>query len=255
MKGILLDRPIFYRHASLRYFDAHERHITRQCRDDVLLLVFEGILRFSQDRTQYEVRPGEYFIQQHDSFHDGERESDAPAYLYIHFQGEWAEEGPLLAERGTFLPEELSASMDRLDTLYHAQAPYIEQCAVFYDILTRLSAKRNPQTAADIIAAYIDENNSSDLTLDDLAKRFHFSKNHIINLFREAFGITPFAYLNRIRIRKAQRLLEVTSRTAESIAFECGFCDYSHFYKTFRQVSGLPPNKWRQNRRMQTEKE
>ncbi|MBQ4354359.1 MAG: helix-turn-helix transcriptional regulator [Clostridia bacterium] len=251
MKGILLSKPILYKHASLRYFEPHEHHITRYSMDDVLLLVFEGVLRFSENGTPYEIHAGEYFIQEHDTFQEGEQESDAPAYLYVHFQGEWADEGNILAGRGSFSCEELSPCFDRLDSLFHAEASYIEQCAVFYEILSLLCRKHSTLTLAEEIAACIEENCSSDLTLAALSERFHFSKNHIINLFRQTYGMTPFFYLNLVRIKKAQRLLEVTSRTAESIAFECGFCDYSHFYKTFRQVSGTTPNAWRQNCRMQ----
>ena len=85
MYGIDLDTSIQYLNASLRFFDIGEHHISRYCNDDILLLVFEGVLRFSEDGKQYEVSAGEYLIQQHGLYQGGERPSDAPKYLYIHF--------------------------------------------------------------------------------------------------------------------------------------------------------------------------
>ena len=49
MNGIDLNKPIAYKHASLRFFNKNEHHIDRFCEDDVLLLVFDGVLRFSED--------------------------------------------------------------------------------------------------------------------------------------------------------------------------------------------------------------
>ena len=60
MRGIDLNKPITYQYASMRYFSPGERHITRFCMHDVLLMVFDGILRFNEDNTEYEVHAGEY---------------------------------------------------------------------------------------------------------------------------------------------------------------------------------------------------
>ena len=64
MAGIDFNSPILYRHASFRYFEKNEHHITRFCIDNVLLLVYEGVLRFSEDGEEKEVRAGEYYIHE-----------------------------------------------------------------------------------------------------------------------------------------------------------------------------------------------
>ena len=63
MKGINLDKPITYSVASLRFFNKGESHVNRFCKDNVLVMVFEGVLRFSEDGEKYQVSKGEYFIQ------------------------------------------------------------------------------------------------------------------------------------------------------------------------------------------------
>ena len=68
MRGINLNKPIEFLHSSLRYFSEGEHHITRFCKDDVLLMVFEGVLRFNEDNIRYEIHPGEYHIQKSNTF-------------------------------------------------------------------------------------------------------------------------------------------------------------------------------------------
>ena len=85
MLGIDLNCPITYFNASLRFFKKEERHITRLCSCDVLLLVFDGIMRFSEDGVPVEVRAGEYYIQRKNLYQTGDAVSDYPKYLYVHF--------------------------------------------------------------------------------------------------------------------------------------------------------------------------
>ena len=49
MYGIDLNKNIDYKYASLRFFNEGEHHIDRICGENVLLLVFKGVLRFSED--------------------------------------------------------------------------------------------------------------------------------------------------------------------------------------------------------------
>ena len=62
--------------------------------------------------------------------------------------------------------------------------------------------------------------------------------------------MTPFEYLNYVRIREAERLLEITSLNIEEIASECGFDNYSHFFRMFKRINKLSPNKWRYEKRI-----
>ena len=79
----------------------------------------------------------------------------------------------------------------------------------------------------------------------ELAASFHFSENYLIRIFRETLGTTPHAYLSAARIRKAKILLSTSNITAEHVAYECGFADYAHFYRTFRREIGCSPKEYR----------
>lgn len=254
MKGISLNRPVSYQYASFRFFDKNEHHVTRFCKEDVLLLVFDGILRFSENGIPYEVSAGQYHIQQHNSFQTGEHASSSPQYLYVHFLADWMEaetntEG-MLPFQGSFSAVQLEKLMEQLDLYAHNDYTRVECEAVFFEVLSRLYRGEVQMTAGKQIAEFIEKNYAGDVSLGRLSEEFHFSKNHIINLFRKEYGVTPIEYVKTVRIREAQRLLEATSKNAEVIAQECGFQDYSYFYKLFRAKNRISPVQWRRQKRL-----
>ena len=51
--------------------------------------------------------------------------------------------------------------------------------------------------------------------------------------------------MRQLRIDHAKKLLESTSRTVLSVAFECGFEDLSTFYRAFKRETSESPNQWR----------
>ncbi len=250
MYGIDINKPMVFKHSSFRYFAKNEWHVTRVCKDDVLLLVFEGVLRFQEDGIYYEVHPGEYHIQKHHSFQKGYTASDSPKYLYVHFLGEWSEEGERIAFRGEFDMAALMPLMTELDNLSHTSTSLLHKSAKFMEIMVRLCPREQLQTTANQIAALIGEADLGTLSLDQICKQVHFSKNHVISLFKKAYGMTPIRYINQKKLQRAEYLLEATSDTLESIANACGFRDYSHFYRLFVREKGMPPAQWRNQKQI-----
>lgn len=248
VEGILMDRPIRYYYASMRYFKEQEFHVRRICKEDVLVLVFDGVLRFSENGINYELHPGEYYIQRRETYQDSPLPSDAPKYLYVHFIADWGKEDSL-PRRGAFDRGVLRDEAERLDRLAHSSAPYVVQCGAFYSLLEKLYRKQDKNTVADEIASFLETHLNEKTSLDVLCEKFHFSKNYIINLFKSAYGITPVAYVNQLKLEKAEYRMEVTSDSLEEIARSCGFSDYSHFYKLFVKKNGNSPEKWRAYRR------
>lgn len=246
-----MNKPINFLYSSLRYFREGECHVNRICYEDVLLLVFDGILRFREDGIDYEVYPGQYHIQKQGSQQRGVVPSDSPKYLFVHFLGEWSDERyDVLQKRGEFDYQSLRSLMEEIDRLSHGDYTICECSAKFNTLLADLFRKSSKPTVAGKIADYIGENYIKGISLEELADEFHFSKNHIINMFKQEYGMTPFEYINALRIKKAEWLLEVTSKTAEAIAYDCGFNNYSHFFKVFRSTNGISPREWRERKRV-----
>jgi len=65
-------------------------------------------------------------------------------------------------------------------------------------------------------------------------------------LFRHTFGVSPYAYLIQLRLRKAKELLiGLPDASVKTIAERVGFRDASHFVATFRRKTGIPPERFR----------
>lgn len=246
MYGIDLNNPILFRHASLKYFEKGEHHVNRVLPYDVLLLVFDGVLRFSEDGVEHEVSPERYYIQKAFSKQCGDIVSESPQYLYVHFNAEWSDCPYSLSTVGTFSYDLLKDSMRKLDKLSHSECSYIEKTHIFYEILSVLNEKNQKQPSiSDDICQYINDNYINEITLTDICAIFNYSKNHIINIFKAEYNMTPIEYLNDLRLKKAMHLLEGTSKPAEDISTICGFNCYSHFYKQFAKKTGISPTEWR----------
>ena len=249
MSGIDLDKPINYKHSSLRFFKEGERHVSRICNDDVLLLVFDGILNFQEDGKSYSIKAGEYHIQKHNSKQTGEKPSEKPSYFYAHFIAEWDNSNYTLLSDGKFDYSKCKSLIDELDFLSHSSAPYIIQTAKFYELLSILFKPIAVNTLAQEIADYITKKSTENFSIQDLCDEFHFSKNHIINKFKKEFGVTPITYLNKVKIKKAEYLMEVTSDSLDKIALECGYNNYSNFYNQFCKHNNISPEHWRETKR------
>lgn len=93
---------------------------------------------------------------------------------------------------------------------------------------------------------YIDESFLDDISRDDIARRFRVSNGYVSRLFRRHTGITFNAYLTRLRLQTAGRLLKETCRSIDEIAWQCAYRDTSWFIKVFKSHYRLSPGQFRE---------
>ncbi len=82
------------------------------------------------------------------------------------------------------------------------------------------------------------------ITLEDLCARSNLSKSTLLRAFTKSKGVTPYRYLQAIRIDKAKRLLE-NGVSLMDVSFQTGFSDQSHFSNSFTSFIGLSPAVYR----------
>ncbi|RTE09584.1 AraC family transcriptional regulator [Paenibacillus whitsoniae] len=83
------------------------------------------------------------------------------------------------------------------------------------------------------------------LKLEELAKSLHISVSQLRKLFILNLGLSPKAYLNKVRNEHARTLLLLTDEPMKAIAEACGFADEFHFGKMFRSWNGVSPARYR----------
>jgi transcriptional regulator GlxA family with amidase domain len=68
--------------------------------------------------------------------------------------------------------------------------------------------------------------------------------------FRAATSHTPIAYVQRIRVERAKRLLETSDESIEEISWAVGYEDPASFRRLFKRLTGLTPGAYRQRFRI-----
>ncbi len=93
------------------------------------------------------------------------------------------------------------------------------------------------------ILRYINENLQQPLSLEGLSEQFYIQKNYMCRLFRQQTGNTIHSYIRLKRVALAKQLLEEGISVMEVCSL-CGFGDYSHFIRSFRQLTGVTPARY-----------
>ena len=257
---------------SYRCFNRGEKHVKRICKDFVLIFMLENTLYFHEDGKTVSVNPGEWYLQIPGLEQEGRKGSPAPEYFYIHFSASGqicsadeyvlknSFEAPevkklILPIRGVFEPQYYRTLFDRLDNL-SKRCPHdiVGKQAAFLNILNHLtntaSTPKDPmQELVFRIMEYLDKNYATAVTCKELSDQFHFTADYLARKMKEYTGMTPWRYLQKVRVDNAKELLSNTDYTLSHIANSIGYSELSLFYKAFRKITGSAPGIWRKKNR------
>lgn len=111
-------------------------------------------------------------------------------------------------------------------------------------------AKENSDILILNLRYFISDKLSDEITLQMLADEVNFSKAYFIKRFRILFGMSPIRYVNLCRIERAKLLMEQTELPLSEIALKCGFASPHYFSRTFRSFEGVPPQEYRQAKKL-----
>ena len=82
------------------------------------------------------------------------------------------------------------------------------------------------------VLRYIDRHFAQNITVQNVAEKFGYSKNYLSHLFNKYTGMGFCDYLSRARIVAAmKRLEEDNERNVTDVAMECGFNSMNTFYR------------------------
>lgn len=89
------------------------------------------------------------------------------------------------------------------------------------------------------------ENNYQDITLNHLISQFGHNMNYFNRLIKAKAGMTFTAFLQNIKLEKAEYLLKTTDLPVEEVARQVGYENLSYFYKIFHKKYNLTPHNLR----------
>lgn len=106
----------------------------------------------------------------------------------------------------------------------------------------RVSRKRMELSS---IKAFLDENYTEKILLDDLAEKFFINKFYMSKIFKETYGATINNYVIERRITRAKQLLRFTDKTIDEIGVMVGMDSANYFSRVFRKIEGISPGEYR----------
>ena len=120
--------------------------------------------------------------------------------------------------------------------------------SVIYQMLG-LACQRQRKRVVSHKFKYISEGielmeNNSDKTLNEIAQICGVSEGYFRKLFREYSGENPVEFRQKHRIEKAKQLLLLDTHSIGEIAEELNFSDIYHFSKTFKKLTGISPQNY-----------
>lgn len=240
-----------YRSCNFRFFEPGEMHVTRTWHEHVMIFMIEGTLNFTEDGKRVSVCKNHYYIQKAHLHQSADEASDCPQYFYVHFEGSIEQTPDGIALEGKFDPQLIIPLLHEMNKICKDPSrTRFEKRYVFYKLLSALdsSQKRfiSPQRAlAEKMHEIILEEYRAPFSMDELSERLSYSKNYLIDVFKKTYSTTPYKYVNLLRLEQARQLLVTTDKSCQSISDECGFAEYSLFYKLFRAQFGASPQNYK----------
>ncbi len=120
---------------------------------------------------------------------------------------------------------------------------YLKKLLTESEGMVRQQYDRNPVT--EKIKQYIEEQYDQPVTRVELAARVYLNPDYVDRVFKRVEGMSVNRYLNLVRMKKAEQLLETTHMKVVEIASQVGFSSLSSFNTQFRQYCGMSPVQYR----------
>lgn len=102
----------------------------------------------------------------------------------------------------------------------------------------------NSNTLINDVLMYLNANITKNIAIEELATKFFVSKYYLCHKFKKATNISIKEYVLQKRIALAKRLLESGVKPT-AVASQCGFIEYSTFYRAFKRLTSKSPDDYK----------
>ncbi len=226
-----------------------------------LLCVVKGKVSYRVEGNIYKLRPGAILLMRSGEVHKLiVNESEEYERYILSFEPELFDERLLapyfkreLGKRNLYLPKELDISPIAIfEKLFKELLVLDGKCTLVANISSLLSSiclafseeratKEISSTENDIIS-YINENLTSKISLDDISKHVHLSASQINRIFKALMSTSVYDYILSKRLVLFKSKIS-EGKNAQVASLECGFSDYSSFYRLYKKRFGTAPTK------------
>lgn len=232
---------IFYRHLHAYY---------------EILFFFRGNVAFSVESEQKKLEPGDIVLVQPGKYHFATVGKETYERCVVSFFSSIlpASLQKKIANIGPFFVSDppLKHLFHELEDIPSDYADPDDQEIIFQcrldEILIRLAEGANASSAESYnaltrsVLAYLDSHISEPINISRMSEELHYSKSHISNAFTKSMNCSLMRYVRSKKIMAAHALIESGVKPKKA-AEECGFEDYSTFYRSYCKIIGHSPSR------------
>ncbi|NOH64328.1 AraC family transcriptional regulator [Vibrio sp. RE88] len=225
-------------------------------------LITHGQQKFHYQGQSHNVGAGQIVIMPPDELHDGRSMLDSGYQVRVFsVEPEWFSElAELKQSKAQIQFNQLIVSDSRifnpLAQLHSALAdnqlsqlakdclPYegFEQLFTHYGALEQKPIVPLGNQSVSTLKDYLMENLAQPVRLEQLSQLCDLSPTQFQRHFKAKVGLTPYAWLSRLRLEQGFKLLK-SGVCGTEVAHQIGFYDQAHFSKAFKATYGVPPSK------------
>jgi two-component system response regulator YesN len=208
---------------------------------DIERILFERIEKGNMEGTKEEAN--RFFDWMIEHYPDCEMDIKLKVLEFILF----AEQRAFLSGGMTYYfryRKDYLSTLMQIDNYEHLRRWFIDKVI---EACRNIISKREEQTTGVIsrAKAFIEDNYSKDISLDDVSRIVDISPYYFSKLFKEETGENFIEYLTNIRIEKAKQLLQNKEVSIKNICVETGYSDPNYFSRIFKKQVGITPTEYR----------
>lgn len=225
--------------------------------------VVKGKGNYFANNKLYQLKKGSLWLLPKEQYHYYAADKNDPyEYFWIHLDGSGAinfldkiglsEDNPVL--NNVLSPNIETCFLNLIDVakqnepnehlLLSALNALLYELEAVFEQTNVKQPHRNNNSAIDNAIAYIKENYTEDIRLEDLAKKAMLSELYFIKKFKAKTGLTPVRFLIQYRISQSCSLL-YTPMPLDEIAVACGFKNLTNYLRHFKSFLGITPTQYR----------
>lgn len=228
----------------------------------VIGLVESGARRLVCNNREYALGAGDMLLLNPSDSHGCVQEDGALNYRAVNISGEimselsreiTGESAPLRFSENVLNDRELSERFRLLHEMIMLGGSELEKeealLILFAELIRRtgtpfLECVSRHAAPIERACRFMEERYSEHITLGQLCECSGLSKSTLLRSFTKAKGVTPYRYLQAVRIGRAKELLKRGAKPIDA-AIQTGFSDQSHFTNAFGAFIGLPPTAYK----------
>ena len=125
----------------------------------------------------------------------------------------------------------------------HVNSLIMTLSRMIYETENQIAIKENSSLYQNILN-YIETHINENISLNTIADNFYVSKYHIAHIFKNQMGLSIHQYILKKRLSICKAAI-VSGSNINTVFLECGFGDYSSFYRAFKKEFGISPKEFK----------